>query len=79
MRNIFFLYILCATELLDVNLDDYAFLLVDSFPKRDETLRFDVINLTMLNLLKLRLPIDHFRPFSTLTLEDINNNLECKF
>jgi hypothetical protein len=53
-------------------------MLIDSFPKRDETLRFDVINLTMLNLLKLRLPIDHFRPFSALTLEDINNNLECK-
>jgi hypothetical protein len=32
----------------------------------------------MLNLLKLRLPTDHFRPFSALTLDDINNNLECK-
>lgn len=69
---------MCATELLDANLDDYAFLLVDSFPKRDETLRFDVINLTMLNLLKIRLPTNHFRPFSALTLDDINNNLECK-
>ncbi|CAF1058055.1 unnamed protein product [Rotaria sordida] len=69
-------YILCATELLDAKLDDYAFLLVDSFPKRDETLRFDVINLTMLNLLKIRLPTHHFRPFSALTLDDINNNLE---
>ena len=71
-------YILCATELLDARLDDYAFLLVDSFPKRDETLRFDVINLTMLNLLKLRLPAEHFRPFAALTLEDINQQLECK-
>ncbi|CAF4265213.1 unnamed protein product [Rotaria sp. Silwood2] len=69
-------YILCATQLLDAKLDDYAFLLVDSFPKRDETLRFDVINLTMLNLLKIRLPTHHFRPFSALTLDDINNNLE---
>ncbi|CAF2111137.1 unnamed protein product [Rotaria magnacalcarata] len=69
-------YILCATELLDAKLDDYAFLLIDSFPKRDETLRFDVINLTMLNLLKIRLPTHHFRPFSALTLDDINNNLE---
>ena len=32
----------------------------------------------MLNLLKIRLPTNHFRPFSALTLEDINNNLECK-
>ncbi|CAF4973808.1 unnamed protein product [Rotaria sp. Silwood1] len=69
-------YILCATALLDAKLDDYAFLLVDSFPKRDETLRFDVINLTMLNLLKIRLPTNHFRPFSALTLDDINNKLE---
>ncbi|CAM4940877.1 unnamed protein product [Rotaria socialis] len=70
-------YILCATELLDAKLDDYAFLLIDSFPKRDETLHFDVINLTMLNLLKIRLPTHHFRPFSALTLDDINNNLEA--
>ncbi len=63
---------------MDGNLDDYAFLLIDSFPKRDETLRFDVINLTLLNLLKIRLPTNHFRPFSALTLDDINNNLECK-
>ncbi|CAF1247619.1 unnamed protein product [Adineta steineri] len=69
-------YILCATELLNGNLDDYAFLLVESFPKRDETLRFDVINLTLLNLLKLRLPSHHFRPFSTSTIDDINQNLE---
>ncbi|UJR20772.1 hypothetical protein I4U23_023887 [Adineta vaga] len=69
-------YILCATELLDGNLDDYAFLLIDSFPKRDETLRFDVINLTLLNLLKLRLPTHHFRPFSTLTLDDITHNFD---
>ena len=69
-------YILCATELLDARLDDYAFLLVDSFPKRDETLRFDVINLTMLNLLKLRLPAEHFRPFSALTLDEINHQLD---
>ncbi|CAF4301789.1 unnamed protein product, partial [Adineta steineri] len=69
-------YILCATELLNSNLDDYAFLLVESFPKRDETLRFDVINLTLLNLLKLRLPSHHFRPFSTSTIDDINNNQE---
>ncbi|CAM4989391.1 unnamed protein product, partial [Rotaria socialis] len=71
-------YILCATELLDAKLDDYAFLLIGSFPKRDETLHFDVINLTMLNLLKIRLPTHHFRPFSALTLDDINNNLEGK-
>ncbi len=32
----------------------------------------------MLNLLKIRLPINHFRPFSALTVDDINNNLECK-
>ena len=71
-------YILCTTELLDANLDDYAFLLIDSFPKRDETLRFDVINLTMLNLLKLRLPAAHSRPFSALSLDEISNHLECK-
>lgn len=72
-------YILCATELFEGHLDDYAFLLIDSFPKRDETLRFDVINYTMLNLLKLRLPPNHFRPFSALTLDELHSHLECEF
>lgn len=71
-------YILCATELLDCQLDDYAFLLIDSFPKRDETLRFDLINLTMLNLLKLRLPVEHFRSFSTVNIDQIDSNLFFK-
>lgn len=54
-------------------------MLINSFPKRDETLRFDVINLSILNLLKIRLPSQHFHPFSTATLDDIQQNSECSF
>ncbi|CAF0979107.1 unnamed protein product [Didymodactylos carnosus] len=62
-------YILYTAELLSKNLDDYAFMLIKTFPERDETLRFDVLNYTFLNLLKIRLPIHHFKPFSSINIE----------